>query len=139
MILKIPSLSRYGRSPLHKEQTSFPASRKAGFVFCSQMHSGRSPGRTHTQLCHVMAANLGFSAQNSIPLPSSSLSIIWKKGFQNSQTSETSEVNQFTHKEERARQLLNLLPRITEWVRVNHGMPEEAKLLSQSRQSRALG
>lgn len=41
MILKIPSLSRYGRRPLHKEQTSFPASRKAGFVFCSQMHSGR--------------------------------------------------------------------------------------------------
>ena len=59
-----------------------------------------SPGRSHTQLCHLMAANLGFSTQNSIPLPSSSLSIIWKKEFRNPQTSETSEVNQFTHKEE---------------------------------------
>lgn len=98
-----------------------------------------SPGRSHTQLCHLMAANLGFSTQNSIPLPSSSLSIIWKKEFRNPQTSETSEVNQFTHKEERTRQLLTLLPRITERVRVNHGMPEIAKLLSQSRQSTALG
>lgn len=116
---------------------TFPASRKAGFVFCSQMHSGRSPGRTHTQLCHVMAANLLLYPEqysSAFQFPEHYLEAVTQNSCK---PQRPSEVNQFTSQ---GREGQTTVEFAAQDHRVDESEPWQARGGSyfQSRQSTAL-